>query len=82
MELPCALDRRDGWEPRIEGYVASEDSKRNWAMGLQRSDSNSKDPDPPEDEGAIMEFFGQLWLVPDVRSPGNSKTPRVRPGEG
>jgi hypothetical protein len=42
----------------------------------------SEDPDPSEDEGAIVEFFGQLWLVPEDRSPRISKSPRVRPGEG
>jgi hypothetical protein len=68
--------------PRIEGHVASEDSKRNRALGRQRSGSKSKDPDPSKDEGAIVEFFGQLWLVPEDRSPRISKSPRVRPGEG
>jgi hypothetical protein len=38
--------------------VASEDSKRNWAMGLQRSSLNSKDPDLSEESWNSSVSFG------------------------
>jgi hypothetical protein len=28
-----------------------------------------RDPDPDEEGGAILEFYGQLWLVPDATTP-------------
>jgi hypothetical protein len=28
--------------------------------------SNPLDSNPPKEEGAIVEFFGQLWLIPEL----------------
>ena len=34
--------------------------------------------DPDDEEGAILEFFGQLWFIPK----SSPKQPRVRDGKG
>jgi hypothetical protein len=53
--------------------MASTDSRRERA---EEPGVVARNPDPLEDGGAIMEFFGQLWYVPDSTHPDS----RVREG--
>jgi hypothetical protein len=39
--------------------------------------AESRDPDPLEEDREILDFFGQLWFVPDSSS---TLKPRVRRG--
>ena len=43
-----------------------------------RDDPPSRDRDPDDEEGAVLEFFGQLWFIPETPPP----QPRVRFGKG
>jgi hypothetical protein len=48
---------------------------------LQCSGSTRTSPDPTDEGGEIVDFFGQLWLIPDEKSPLKTPRSRVRPGE-
>jgi hypothetical protein len=61
--------------------VSIGDLRGNRARGLQSSGSTRTSPDPTDEGGEIVDFFGQLWLIPDEKSPLKTPRTRVRPGE-
>jgi hypothetical protein len=71
----------DRWRNRSGRQVSNGDLRGNRARGLQCSGSTRTSPDPTDEGGEIVDFFGQLWLIPDEKSPLKTPRSRVRPGE-